>query len=121
MRHITIHRERALAAFALKYYCVFDRDSERFIAELEANEATARFAHVGDVSLRNGEKIRVGMDEEEHTFFAMIYTENKNIATNTVTVPAGTEDMAYQIITDYDGYRTLSFTIQPENLAEPTV
>jgi hypothetical protein len=111
MRRIIIRRERALAAFALKYYCVFDRDSERFIAELESNTATARFAHVGDVSLRNGETIRVNMDEEDHTFFVMIYTENKNIATNTVSIPAGQEELTYKIITDYDGYRNLTFSV----------
>jgi hypothetical protein len=121
MRHISIRRERALAAFALKYYCVFDRNSEEFIAELERNEVTARFAHVGDVSLRNGERIRVGMDEEEHTLFVMIYTENKNIATNTVTIPAGAEEPSYQIITDFDGYRSLTFSIQLENPEGQTV
>jgi hypothetical protein len=111
MRKLTVRRQKALAAFALLYYGVLDQDAETFVSTLESQETTARFAHVGDFTLRNGERKTLDIDSREHTLFVVIYTENRNIVTNTVSIAPGDQDADFTVVTDYDGYRHLTFSL----------
>jgi hypothetical protein len=113
MRQLILHRERALAGFAIRYFGVLDRDPAAFVAELERSAETARFAHVGDCALRNGETVSLNLDDGPHTLFVIIYTESRNVVTNLVTIDAGREDAEFTVRTEYDGYRKLQFVLGP--------
>jgi hypothetical protein len=41
----------------------------------------------------------------------VIYTENRNIVTNTVSIAPGDRDADFTVVTDYDGYRHLTFSL----------
>jgi hypothetical protein len=113
MRELILHRRRALASFALRYFCVMDQNPAAFMSALEADPATARFANRGDYALRNGESIRIPLDEEAHTFFIAIYTESHNLVTNVISVSPGPQSEEYSIITDYNGYDKLAYYVVP--------
>ena len=115
MRNLIIHRERALAAFALTYYCHVNRDRAAHLRELEEMEDPRTQAR-GDYGVRNGETIRIPMDEAGGKFFMGIYTQNTSHVSPEITVEPGTEDVCYMIVTDFDGERRLAFRILP---AEP--
>lgn len=112
MRELIIHRERALAAFALTYYVHINRDREAHLRALEAM-ADPRLEARGDYGLRNGQTLRIPMDQEGGSFFIGIYTQEKNHVSLPVPVPPGEADIAFRIITDFDGNKRLSFRIAP--------
>ncbi len=112
MRYLILQRERALAAFALTYYCHLNRDRQAHMEQLQAM-ADPRLEATGDYGIKNGQTIRIPISEEENRFFMGIYTQTKNHVSGQVPVPAGTEDVTYRIITDYDGDKRLSFRIEP--------
>lgn len=112
MRNLIIHRERALAAFALSYHIHVNRDREEHLRELDGMSDPRLEAH-GDYALRNGQTLKLPMEETGGSFFVGIYTQEKNHVSLPVPVPAGSEDVAFRIITDFDGNKRLSFRIAP--------
>ena len=112
MRNLIIHRERALAAFALSYHIHVNRDREQHLRDLE-NLADPRLEARGDYALRNGQTLKIPMDESGGSFFVGIYTQEKNHVSLPVPVPPGSGDAAFRIITDFDGNKRLSFRVAP--------
>ena len=83
MRYLTVHRERALACFAMQYDCILNREQAAFAAEHEGRPIEEG---LGDwPSLRNGGTIRIEIGAEETTFFAVCQTEHKLLCTRTLT------------------------------------
>lgn len=111
MRYLILERERALAAFALTYYCHLNRDRQAHMEAL-SRMSDPRLEAQGDYGLKNGQTIRIPIEESEGQFFIGIYTQAKNHVSGQVPIPAGTEDVAYRIITDFDGNKRLAFRIE---------
>lgn len=111
MRNLIIHRERALAAFALTYYVHVNKNREEHLSALSAM-ADPRLEARGDYGLRNGMTVKIPIDQGENWFFVGIYTQEKNHVSQQVPIGAGTEDVSFKIITDFDGNKRLSFRIE---------
>lgn len=111
MRTLFLYRERALAAFALTYYCHMNRDREAHLSSLSAM-ADPRLSARGDYGIRNGQTIAIPIENTENRFFVGIYTQEKSIVTPEILIPAGSEDVYYKIITDYDGNKRIDFRVE---------
>ena len=117
MRNLIIHRERALAAFALTYYVHVNRDREQHLQAL-SEMADSRLEARGDYGLRNGQTVKIPIEETGAMFFVGIYTQEKNHVSQQVSVEPGTEDVSFKIVTDFDGNKRLSFRIEPMEAPE---
>lgn len=113
MRQLTVHRERALACFAMKYHCILNRDRGEFLTGLAGRDRRELLGWESEHMLRNGETISIPIGEEAGSFFAAVCLEGKDLATEAAAYPAGCEDLRYVIRTDYDGYRRLRLTLAP--------
>lgn len=109
MGTLTLLRQRALGGFALKYHCFFDRDREIFLRGLEQTPMEKRQQIPSDCTLKNGERVKVALNDQGISFFVVVYLESRTIVTPLVTAPPG--DSAYTIVTDFDKYRGLSLRI----------
>ncbi len=114
MRNLVIHRERALAAFALTYYIHLNRDRDQHLQALQ-QMADPRLEARGDYGLKNGQTVKIPIGEEGTRFFVGIYTQEKNHVSLQVPVEPGKEDVYFQIVTDFDGNKRLSFRIEAVN------
>ena len=112
MRNLIIHRERALAAFALTYYVHVNQNREQHLQDLAAM-ADPRLEARGDYGLSNGGTVKIPIDEGENRFFIGIYTQEKNHVSQEVPIGPGTGDVSFKIITDFDGNKRLSFRVAP--------
>lgn len=113
MRHLILHRQRALACFAMKYCCILNRDREAFLRSPEGQDPLALLGSgIGPV-LRNGETVSIDIGDGGCTFFVAACLDGRNLVTDEVVIPPGTEDAAYVIRTDYDGYKRLSICVVP--------
>ena len=112
MRHLIVHRERALACFAMKYDCVLDREQADFLAELEGKDREELMLNAPGVPMRNGETITIELDEGEHRFFVAACLESRIMTTNDLTIPAGDADAEINVRTDYNGDRKLEITAE---------
>jgi hypothetical protein len=112
MRQLIVHRERALAGFALLHYVLVDRDKKEFLQELQKKPYTCRPEWGGDFALRNGETRRVELDAGEHTLFVAVYLESRLILTDEMTIPAGEEDARFTIFTEFDGYHSVNIVLK---------
>ncbi len=112
MRHLIVHRERALACFAMKYDCVLDREQADFLAELKGKDREELMLNAPGVPMRNGETITIELDEGEHRFFAAACLESRTMTTNDLTIPAGDADAEITVRTDYNGDRKLEITAE---------
>jgi hypothetical protein len=112
MRKLILHRERALAGFALLHYAVVDQDKTEFLRIQDQKPYTCRPEHGGDFALRNGESRQVELDDGEHTLFVVVYLESRRIVTETMTIPAGTEDARFTIFTEFDGYHSVNIVLR---------
>lgn len=117
MRTLTLYRERALAGFALRYFCMLGRDRTKFIESLRQLE-DPRANGTGDVALRNGERIKLEIDETETNIFAVVYLESRCIVTPSIPIPAGTEDLGFQLDTGFDQYLGMTVTVRPMEKTE---
>ena len=114
MRTLTITRERALAAFSMKYHVFAGGSREEFVSTLERIPLEQRDNIQPDFSLKNGETVRFKLeDTATATFFAALFTQTRNIVTNEITVLPGTEDVSYTIKTLYDGHNKFDLEIVP--------
>ncbi len=111
MRNLILYRERALAAFALTYHCHVNRDRDAHMEAL-SHMADPRMEAKGDYGLRNGQTVSIPMEETGGSFFVGVYTQEKSYVSDAIAVPAGTEDVKYKIITDFDGNKRLSFRVE---------
>lgn len=111
MRELTVHRQRALACFAMEYYCVVGQDREVFLRGLAEQEGPVH--RCAAPALKNGQTIAGSIGEEETSLFVVACLDGRDLATETVTIPAGQEDAAYEVITDFDGDRKLAICIVP--------
>ena len=112
MRHLIVHRERALAYFAMKYDCVLDREQADFLAELEGKDRGELMLNAPGVPMRNGETITIELDEGEHRVFVAACLESRTMTTNDLTIPAGDADAEITVRTDYNGDRKLEITAE---------
>lgn len=117
MRKLIIHRQRALAAFALTYFVHVNKDREAHLQELSQME-NPRMKASGDFGLRNGQTVAIPMEETGGNFFVGIYTQERNHVSPQISIAPGTEDVAFEIITDFDGNKRLAFRLVPAELPE---
>lgn len=113
MRRLILHRERALACFAMKYHCILDRDRDGFLHELKEREQGIHLWNDGECSLKNGQTIQVELSEGEHTFFVVACLDGRDMATEPVVIRPGEEDVYWTVRTDYDGSRRLGILLLP--------
>ena len=114
MRHLIVHRERALACFAMKYHCIVGRDRETFLQELARQDQPV---HLWDGSfpvLGNGQTLSIEIGAEGCTFFVVACLDGRDLATEEVTVGPGHGDVSYVVRTDYDGNRRLGIRLLPK-------
>ena len=107
MRKLIVHRERALACFAMKYHCIVNEDREEFLRCLGEEDASIHLWNSRGYSLRNGERISIPIGEEGCRFFVLACLDGRDIATETLFVPAGEEDAFCTVFTDFDGNKKL--------------
>lgn len=112
MRYLILHRERALAAFALTYYCHVNCDREAHLQEISQLE-DPRAQAGGKYGLRNGQTVKIPLEDGENRFFVGIYTQEKCIITPETVIEPGQEDVYYKIVTDFDGNKRISYRIEP--------
>lgn len=113
MRKLIVHRERALACFAMKYHCVVDRDREEFLRALAEEEGSIHLWDEGDHALKNGQTISIELGEGRCTFFVVACLDGRDMATETVVIGPGGEDVYFTVVTDYDGNRRLAIRVEP--------
>ncbi len=113
MRHLIIHRQRALMGFGLSYFCILDQTREDFLARLEGLSRAECNALEGPTPITNGQTIKVPIDDQAHTFLIALYPEEKNMVTREIPVPAGTEDVVFVIKTDMDMRRGIVVSVGP--------
>lgn len=111
MGHLTVERQRALGAFALKYHCFFGKEREAFMQVLEQTPLAQRPQLASDCTLKNGERVTVELGEQGTCFFVAVYLESRTIVTPLVEVLPG--DHTYVIETDFDRYLGLSLRVVP--------
>ena len=59
MRHLIIHRQRALMGFGLSYFCILDQTRDGFLARLEGLSRAECNALEGPTPITNGQTIEV--------------------------------------------------------------
>lgn len=111
MRQLIVHRQRALACFAMTYYCLPGPTRKLFDGAPEA-ELPALCKTYG-VPLANGESAAMQIDDTPFSFFAAACLGGRTVLTESCAIPAGTADVRFQIITDYDGFRHLQVRLAP--------
>ena len=116
MRRLVIHRERALACFAMKYHCIVGRERERFLEELSKQGPGVHLWDGDEPTLQNGQTIGIVIGEEPVSFFVVACLDGWDLATEEVTIPAGEGDVYFTVRTDFDGDKRLSLQLIP---AEP--
>lgn len=114
MRNLILHRQKALACFAMKYHCIVNEDREAFLRELAASDQPVHLFDQTDRALRNGETITLPIPEEGCRFFVVACLNGWDLPTEDVVVPPGTSDVRYTVVTDFDGNRSLSLRILPD-------
>lgn len=105
MRHLILHRQRALIGFALNYYCVLGSDREGFLARLDQEKAAAQAGESIHPRLRNGDTIVLDLPDQGGSFFVAVFLEDRSIVTEPITIGPGSEDVAYGILTDRIPYK----------------
>lgn len=113
MRKLIVHRERALACFAMKYHCVVGRDREAFLRELASEEKSVHLWGETDRALKNGQTISLEVGEGATTLFVVACLDGRDMATEELAIPPGGEDRAFTVVTDYDGNRRLAIRLVP--------
>ena len=111
MRRLIVHRQRALACFAMTYYCL-PSPIRPLIEGMETGDVPALCRKHG-VPLRSGETAAMEIGEAPFEFFAVACLDGRSLIMDTCAIPAGTEDVRYDIITDYDGFRRLQVRLAP--------
>ncbi len=106
MRNLILSRKRALACFAIPYYCVL------------GNELPDGKSNLSAAPVRNGQRISLPIPEEEVDFYVAIPAERQMRFTQIVTIPAGTADVSYTVITDYNGNDRLGFYLERNAITE---
>ena len=114
MRKLYVTRQRALACFGLLYHCVLGTSREDHLAWTENQNREELMCDIGHNAVRNGETICLELGEEATSLFVIAYLEKRNLITQTVSIPAGTDDLRVSIVTDYDGNRKLSIILIPD-------
>lgn len=113
MRHLIIHRQRALMGFGLSYFCILDQSREDFLARLEGLSRAECSVLDGAIPITNGQTVQIPIDDQAHTFLIALYPEEKNMVTREIPVPAGTEDAVFLIKTDMDMRRGIVVAVGP--------
>lgn len=112
MRNLIVHRERALACFAMKYHVIVNEDREAFLRRLAEEEGSIHLWNSGGYALRNGETVSIPLGEEGGRFFVVACLDGRDIATDPISVPAGAEDVRCTVFTDFDGNKRLAIRAQ---------
>lgn len=116
MRKLILHRQKALACFAMKYHCIVNQDKECFLRELAALDQPVHLIDETDFALRNGETIALPLSEDGCRFFVVACLNGWDLPTNEIVVEPGTDDVFYTVVTDFDGNRRLRIYVEPAKL-----
>lgn len=111
MRHLILHRQRALIGFALKYYCIMGGDREAFMKSLAWEKAAALAGESRHRALRNGETITVELPQAGGSFFVAVFLEDRSIVTDPVVIGPGEADAEYVILTDRAPYKGMGIAL----------
>ena len=99
MRYLYVCRVRALVAFGFPYQVFLNRDRDRVLAAMAKLQGNQRTAPIGDVTLANGQGVRLPIPPEEFRMFAALCLENGEVASEEVVIPPGHEDVYYDLVT----------------------
>ena len=113
MRKLVIHRERALACFAMKYHCIVGRERESFLAQLGEQGPGIHLWDGDEPTLQNGQTLSLQIGEEAVSFFVVACLDGRDLATEEVNIPVGEEDVYYTVRTDFDGDKRLGIHLLP--------
>ena len=113
MRRLIIHRERALACFAMKYHCIVNRDREEFLARLREEAQPVHLWDETEYALSNGQTVSIPIEDGGCRFFVVACLDGRDLATDEIAVVPGEEDVSFVVRTDYDGNRRLGIRLIP--------
>lgn len=113
MRYLYLRRVRALVAFGYGYQVFLDRDRDHVLELMSRLEGDARVAPVGDITLKNGEGVKLPIPEEGMKLFAALCLEHYEVASEEVIIPPGTEDVYYDLITVAQYNRRMKLELAP--------
>ena len=113
MRRLYVKRQRALACFGTTYHCILGQSPEAHLRWVQEQDRTELMQAHGSNALRNGETICLELDEGANSLFVIAYLEQRELMTQAVPIPPGTEDLLCTVVTEYDGYRRLSLRLVP--------
>ena len=99
MRKLVIHREAALCGFAQKYYCYINRDRDAFKDELASIPYPDNIGYEANLWVTNNGTVVMDISEDAGSIFTVLYSENRNIFSDALDYPAGSEDVFIQIDT----------------------
>ncbi len=116
MRKLHVERIRALACFGIGYHCIIGETSEAHLKWASEQDRAGLMQQIDDRTLLNGGKICVEIPEEETTLFVVAYREKSELTTETAVIPAGDEDVYYEVETAYDGNRRLALKLNERHM-----
>jgi len=113
MRKLYVTRKRALACFGLAYHCILGTSREEHLAWVKEQNREELMQDPGQAPVRNGETICLELGKEASSLFVIAYLEQRELMTQIIPIPAGTEDLWVSVVTDFDGNRRLSMRLVP--------
>lgn len=116
MRQLIVHRERALACFAMKYHCIVNRDREEFLAQLREDTQSVHLWNEREYALSNGQTISIPIEDHGCRFFVVACLDGRDLATEEAAVDTGCEDVSFIVRTEYDGNRKLGIRLAPAEM-----
>ena len=112
MRRLYVKRIRALACFGINYYCVTGQTAEDHLQWAAQQDRSALMLLENDRTLKNGGEVCIEIPETELPFFVIAYREHSELMTETVMLPAGKEDLRFEVETIYNGSRKLAIELR---------
>ena len=116
MRRLYVKRIRALACFGINYYCVIGQTPEEHLLWAAQQDRSALMLMENDRMLKNGGEVCMEIPETELPFFVIAYREHSELMTNTVMLPAGKEDLRFEVETIYNGSRKLAIELRESSV-----
>ena len=112
MRRLYVKRIRALACFGINYYCVTGQTAEDHLQWAAQQDRSALMLLENERTLKNGGEVCIEIPETEHSLFVIAYREHSELMTETVMLPAGKEDLRFEVETIYNGSRKLAIELR---------
>lgn len=99
MAELYLRRVRALVAFGFPYQVFLNRDRQRVLAAMAKLQGSDRTAPIGDVTLKNGQGVRLPIPPEGLRVFGALCLETSEVASEELFVPADEGDVYVDLIT----------------------